>query len=82
MKRVINAVMMFFLFVIISFYLLFRAAKLRKRKKKALGTGRKVNAEGESLNKCSEFWAILIIERSGLADSVSSSYLYWIVQIE
>ena len=58
------------------------AAKLRKRNEKALGKGRKVGAEGESLNKCSEFWAILIIERSGLADSVSSSYLYWIVQIE
>ena len=60
----------------------FCLAKVRETAQKALGTGRKVGAEGESLNKCSEFWAILIIERSGLADSVSSSYLYWIVQIE
>ena len=49
----------------ISFYLLFRAAKLRKRKEKASGTGGKVGAEGESLNKCSGFGAILFIRAGG-----------------
>ena len=34
------------------------AAKLRKREGKALGKGGKVDAEGESLNKCSGFGAI------------------------
>ena len=63
--RANRMVMMFFLFVIISFYLLFRAAKLRKREGKALGKGRKVDAEGENLNKCSEFLAILFIRAGG-----------------
>ena len=39
-------------------YFLFRAAKLRKREEKVCGEDEKVGAEGESLNKCSEFWAI------------------------
>ena len=51
---IIKAILQSFIFFIfISFYLLFRAAKLRKREEKALGTSRKVDAEGESLNKCS-----------------------------
>ena len=47
-----------------SFRFLF-AAKLRKRNEKALGKGGKVGSEGKSLNKCSEFWAILFIRAGG-----------------
>ena len=49
-----NAILQgFIVFIFISFYLLFRAAKLRKREEKACGEDGKVDAEGESLNKCS-----------------------------
>jgi hypothetical protein len=47
-----------------SFCFLF-AAKLRKRNEKALGKGGKVGGEGESLNKCSGFGAILFIRAGG-----------------
>jgi len=41
-----NAILQgFIVFIFISFYLLFRAAKLQKREEKALGKGRKVSAE-------------------------------------
>ena len=45
--------------------LIFRAAKLRKREEKACGEDEKVGSEGESLNKCSEFGAILFIRAGG-----------------
>ena len=47
-----------------SFCFLF-AAKLRKREEKVCGEDGKVGGEGESLNKCSGFGAILFIRAGG-----------------
>jgi hypothetical protein len=46
-----NAILQgFIVFIFISFYLLFRAAKLQKREEKAPGNIRKAVAEGAGLN--------------------------------
>ena len=43
----------------------FRVTKLQKVPRKSPRHDRKSDAEGESLNKCSEFWAILFIRAGG-----------------